>query len=590
MKADAAKVACEVCGHAPCLTPGFCQGCRVADQQKRKGKKEKIERKKRNSGDTKSPTQADILIELARGSAEFWHSADCTAFVDIRVQRHRETWPLRSRSFKLWLVEQYYGSRGGAPNADALQSALNVLEAQARFGGLERQVTVRIANADEKIYIDLGTRDWCVVEIGADGWRIVNEPPVRFRRSKGLLPLPVPKRGGDISALRPFINVKTDEDFALVVAFLLAALRGRGPFIILVLSGEHGTAKSTLTRIVRALCDPNSAPLRSLPREDRDLFISANNGYLLAFDNVSNLPPWLSDSLARLATGGGFATRELYTDCEESLFDAMRPIILNGIEDFVTRGDLADRTVALMLEEIPDDIRRDEKLFWKEFDLAAPLILGALLDAIAFGLKTLPHVELPRKPRMADFAKWVVACEGELPWEAGTFMRAYEGNRAESVNTLLESDRVAVALRAFLTKLSEWQGTAGELLKTLNAMQTHETSKDWPKTPRGMSGALRRAAPGLRKLGYKIELGDRDSTKQRSRLIRLGVPVEKPHEPSEPSEPSNAVCQTPLQADGGPPRPSEQPCAAKALSDNTADGADDADGHVQALEEAAWTL
>jgi hypothetical protein len=406
-----------------------------------------------------------------------------------------------------------------------------------------------------------------------------------------MLPLPVPKSGGDIKELLPFINVKTEEDFALVVAFLLAALRGSGPFVILVLSGEHGTAKSTLTRIVRAFCDPNCAALRSLPRNDQDLFISANNGYLLAFDNVSGLPPWLSDSLARLATGGGFGTRELYTDSEESLFDAMRPMVLNGIEDFLTRGDLADRSIVLNLVEITDDQRRDEETLWKEFDVVAPVILGALLDAVAFGLRTLPHVALPRKPRMADFAKWIVACEGKLPWKAGTFMRAYEGNRAESVETLLESERVIIALRNFLAKHQEWEGTAGGLLKALDAEATEETRKarDWPKTPRGISGALRRAAPGLRKLGYRIEF-DKEKTKQRGRLVRLAIPVETAEKPSEPSEPSNVVCETALKADGRPMQPSEQSSAAKALNNQEKDGAYDADGLAQALEEAAWTL
>jgi hypothetical protein len=405
----------------------------------------------------------------------------------------------------------------------------------------------------------------------------------------------MPKPGGDVNALRPFLNVKTDEDFALVVAFLVAVLRGRGPFIVLVLTGEHGAAKSTLTRILRALCDPNSAPLRSLPREDRDLFISANNGYVLAFDNVSSLPPWLSDSLARLATGGGFGTRELYTDSEESLFDAMRPIILNGIEDFVTRGDLVDRAITLTLPEIPDDKRRDEESFWAEFDRVAPLILGGLLDAVAHGLKRLPDVSLDRKPRMADFALWVVACEGRLPWTGGTFLRAYEGNRADAVEAILESDAVVVALRTFLTEHKEWKGTAGGLLKALNTTVPEETrkAKDWPKSPRGMAGALRRAAPGVRKLGYTVEfLKIKD--KHRTRLIELREPVQAGQEPSEPSELSKSALEGAFQADGQSPQPSEQPSASKALNDNAADGSDGSDGRLQTLEEEeeeeAWTV
>jgi hypothetical protein len=87
----------------------------------------------------------------------------------------------------------------------------------------------------------------------------------------------------------------------------------------------------------------------------------------------------------------------------------------------------------------------------------------------------LPEVKLASKPRMADVAKWVVACEGQLPWKAGTFMRAYDGNRAEAVETMLESDIVVVALRAFLTEHTNWKGTAGDLLKALNTVATEET-------------------------------------------------------------------------------------------------------------------
>lgn len=110
-----------------------------------------------------------------------------------------------------------------------------------------------------------------------------------------------------------------------------------------MLAGEQGSAKSTFSAVLRKLLDPNCAPLRALPREDRDLFIAANNGHVLTFDNVSGLPGWISDTLCRLATGDGFAVRQLYTDQDEVLFDAARPVILNGIEDMVTRPDLADR-------------------------------------------------------------------------------------------------------------------------------------------------------------------------------------------------------------------------------------------------------
>jgi hypothetical protein len=539
--------------------------------------------------------QAELIIRLARENAELFHTADGAAFADVRVGNHRETWAVRSRGFKLWLTREYYKASNGAPNSDAMQCALNVLEANARFDGSEHQVSVRIAGIEGKIYLDLGSEDWSAVEVDAAGWRVVADPPVRFRRSKGMLPLPLPKSGGDISALRPFLNLKDDADFALVVTWLLGALRNRGPYPVLVLSGEQGTAKSTLTRVLRSLVDPNSAPLRSLPRNDRDLFISANNGYALAFDNVSKLPPWLSDSLARLATGGGFGTRELYTNGEESLFEAMRPIILNGIEDFVTRGDLADRAVVLTLRGIPDNARRDEETFWAEFNEAASLILGALLDAVAYGLKRLPDIELDRPPRMADFAKWAVACEGKLPWDVGTFMKAYGGNRAELVETVLEADAVAMAIRGLLTRRAIWEGTASGLLNAVNATVAENTrkAKEWPKTPRGMSGALRRAAPNLRKLGYTVEFDKRETNRERARVISLAAPIKPSQEPSAPSAPSEGLRDAAWDADGlrtAPEQSSAQPSARETFANKALDGADDVDGRMQTAEEEEWTL
>ena len=135
-----------------------------------------------------------------------------------------------------------------------------------------------------------------------------------------MLPLPMPERGGSIEALRPFLTLSNENDFVLVVAWLLAALRPTGPYPLLAISGEQGSAKTVLSKLLRSLVDPNVAPVRAFPREERELMIAANNGHLLAFDNLSGLPGWLSDAFCRLASGGSFALRRLYTDDEEVLF------------------------------------------------------------------------------------------------------------------------------------------------------------------------------------------------------------------------------------------------------------------------------
>ncbi|MGI9569286.1 MAG: hypothetical protein ACR2PH_06005, partial [Desulfobulbia bacterium] len=389
--------------------------------------------------------QANIATNIA-GTVNLFHTPDGTAFADLDINGHRETWPVRSKVFKGWLVRQHYRTTGEALGSEERNSALNLIEARAQFDAPEMEVFIRVAGLDGKLYLDLCDTDWSAVEIDETGWRVIETPPVRLRRTSGMKPLPVPRPGGSIDNLRNFLNVNSDADFVLIVCWMLAVLRDRGPYPVIVLSGEQGSAKSTFSAILRAMVDPNTAPLRALPRENRDLFIAANNGHVLAFDNVSGLSHWISDTLCRLATGGGFAVRQLYTDQDEVLFDATRPIILNGIEDFVTRPDLADRALILNLESIPEERRRPEAQLWADFEAERPRILGALLDAVVHGLQMLPYTMLEQLPRMADFALWGMACETAL-WPTGTFLAAYSGNRDEAIEIVIETDPTASAIR-----------------------------------------------------------------------------------------------------------------------------------------------
>ena len=340
-----------------------------------------------------------------------------------------------------------------------------------------------------------------------------------------MLPLPIPESGGSIEVLRPFLNLSSEHDFVLVVAWLLAALRSSGPYPLLAISGEQGSAKTVLSKLLRALVDPNVASVRALPREERELMIAANNGHLLAFDNLSGLPAWLSDALCRLATGGSFAVRQLYTDDEEVLFKAARPALLNGIEDVIGRSDLADRAIFLTLGPIGEEQRRSEAELWREFELARPRILGALLDTAAHGLRELGSVHLDRLPRMADFALWATACETAL-WPTGTFTRAYAANRRAAIEGIIEADPVAACVRQFMSERSSWTGSAAELLR-VSVQRSSESSRGgngWPKNPRALAGHLRRAQTSLRALG--IDIAFRREGRAGSRVIMMRASLE----------------------------------------------------------------
>src|SRR5262249_49333164 len=199
-----------------------------------------------------------------------------------------------------------------------------------------------------------------------------------------------------------------------------------------------------------------------------------------------------------------------------------------------TRPDLADRSIVQTLTAISDERRKLETELWADFGRKHPRILGALLNVVSHGLKTLPDVVLDRKPRMADFAVWVTACEGAL-WNKGTFMAAYTGNIQEAVETVLENDQVAAVLRMYMDKTRRFAGTASKLLEGLNGIATEaqQKAKGGPTRPADLGKILRRIAHPLRKIGIDVAI-DRDN---RQRWITI-APVKVGETPSQPSPPS----------------------------------------------------
>jgi hypothetical protein len=452
-------------------------------------------------------TQTRVLIELA-ADAELFHTSEGEAFASLPVGGHREVWSLKSRSCRRWLIRAFYKQVGKPPSSQALQDALAFLEAEAQFDSPATEIFIRVAPHGDGIYIDLCNERWEVIEITAKGWGIVSNPPVRFRRSKGMQPLPYPTRGGSVSLLRGLINIGDDKNWILLLSWLVAACRAQGPYPLLILQGEQGSAKSTTAKLLRRIIDPATAPLRTPPREERDLLIAANNAWVVAYDNLSGIPQLLSDALCRLATGGGFSTRELYTDTDEVILDLTRPVILNGIDHLAERPDLADRAIILNLPHIAETARRDEAELYAAYERERPCLLGALCTAVSAALARFPEIRFPRKPRMADFAMWATAAESGLGFQDGAFMNAYSGNRAEAVQETLDSDPVTGAIVVLIDKGCEgkWTGTAGEMLKDLEKIIEDGVKKSpaWPKTPRALSGRLRRLATFLRESGIEV--------------------------------------------------------------------------------------
>lgn len=473
-----------------------------------------------DGGKKRRPSQAEVLVRTAiENVAELFHDPDGEAFAVIpagtRRRPHRETWKLRGKGFRSWLVRAFWQAESKPPGSQALADALNVLEGLAVHEGDERPTFVRVAAHEGAIYLDLGREDWSAVEVTAEGWRVIHDPPVRFRRPKSLRPLPLPEDGGDLTRdLRPLVNVPDDSQWALVLTWLVGVFQPRGPFHILSVQGEQGSAKSNLCRVLRQVVDPASLLLRATPKEERDLAVACRSSRVLAYDNLSGMPSWLSDSLCRIATGGGFATRQLYSDDEEALFDLQAPIVLNGIDDMLGRPDLAERSLVLYLPAIPKRNRSAERELDAAFAERWPRILGALLSAVCCSLARVEGVSLESSPRMADAARWATAAEPALGLEPGAVLRAIEAGQEEAIHQGLDAEPVAQALLQLLEELREkegrrhWSGSPTRLLKDLRAAAEELTSsRSFPKSAAALTNRLTRVAPALRHIGVVIERG-----------------------------------------------------------------------------------
>lgn len=467
---------------------------------------------KRRKEKAEKISQANQLLELS-SEIEFFHTSDSEAFASFEIDGHFEHHRLSSKPFRQFLAYQFYQTQGKSPSVQAVQDALQSLSGRALFEGETRTVDIRLTSASDKIYLDLCNDEWQIVEIDKSGWQIIEskDAPIRFRRAKAMLALPTPTRNGDISKLKNFLNVD-DKNLILISAWLVNCFRPDYPFPILILSGEQGTAKSTASKVLRELVDPSITPFRSSPRDERDLVIAATNSWICAFDNLSIIPNWLSDALCRISTGGGFATRTLYENDEETIFAAKRPIILNGIGDITNRSDLLDRALLVKLETIPKDKRKPEREFWTEFEQEKTSIFSALVEAVSFALSNIENISFSELPRMADFALWATAAEQALGLNADDFIKAYTQNRENAHAIVLEDSILAEVLQEFCEAGATDDGYKRDniLLKDflaelkVKAGEKRSADKKFPKSPKGLRNTIERINPNLREIGIFI--------------------------------------------------------------------------------------
>lgn len=461
-------------------------------------------------------SQKDHLLQLVAEVPLFTDERD-RPYAWIERDGHREVWPLEGSSFKTWLANRFYKETGKAPSASVLSDVLTVLEGRARFEGSTHELANRTArDADGRIWYDLADPCWRAIRITPEGWSSTVNPPVPvFRRFSHQQPQEVPEPGGDLrELLMPFVNLADEDGEILLLTWLVVSLVPDIPRAILVPWGPQGSAKSTLTRILRALIDPSAVPMPRFPRGEAEMAQVLDHHAAPFFDNVSGLSPRVSDTLCRAVTGDGFSKRKLYSDDEDILYRFRRPLVLNGINIPAQRPDLLDRCVLLRLEKIPEEERREERRFWAAFKSARPGIFGAMLDTLSSAMAAEPSVQLGALPRMADWTRWGYAVAEVLGLGGDGFLAAYRGNRAAADEEALTSHPVGAAVMAFMEDRSEWVGEPSALLRELEEVAKREKidtrSKLWPAAANWVTRRLNRIASNLESsgIGYKRDRAD----------------------------------------------------------------------------------
>ncbi|MDX8518731.1 hypothetical protein [Mesorhizobium dulcispinae] len=471
----------------------------------------------------KKPSAVDIGLKLVREvGMELFHTPQQVGFAALaRQETGTVCYPIRSEAMRGYIRLQYHHATGKTISREGVAEIIDLMDAEAIFMSPEEEMHVRVAGHGSDVYYDLGQPDGTLVKITPTGWVLVNDAPVRFYRPNGFGVQVIPERGGSLNDLRDLLQ-RDDKSWVLLLAFLLIALRPTHPYMVLLLSGGHGSGKSKISELIKRIIDPNTLEKFRLPKDEHTLAIQAAMAWLLVYDNTSAVRWDLSDAICAMLTGGGFSTRKYYTDDEQRMFKNARPAIINGIGEFASQHDLLDRAIAIKLPTMPEGTRRTEKAINAQFEAILPGILGCLFDIVGDALRRFDEVEPPTTVRMADAAQWLAAAEPATGLPEGTFLGALEASVKEITIENTINHPLVLAIFKLLDALGPeraYEGTMGDLHDKLRGH--HERlDPQLPQTAAHLSNMLQRLAHGMAEIGLKVELMQRTN---RAKPVRIWI-------------------------------------------------------------------
>jgi hypothetical protein len=460
---------------------------------------------------------SDPLIRIAKTKAALWHDSSRVGFATFERDSHLEHHKVEGEDFKDFLSDKYGEKRQLVidgklepiyPKRTDLTEAIFQIEAHARRGEAKKP-GLRVMEWRGEVWIDGGAPTWSGYRISADGWKPESRLKAPLIRGDGMAPLPVPGRGGNISALEEFLNFSEREDFVLFCGDLAMTLNPFGNCLTTIMCGPPGSAKTTTVRVFRALTDPHEIDTRRVASV-RDLMHGAANTHIIALENVSKISDELSDAICALNTRTGYAERKYYDQGVEFMVNVKRPVVINGIPgNLAELPDLVDRTITFDLDHLGERVRSDDQ-FWRRFNAVAPRLFGALLDGLVGAMRARRKFgdnndELAAallegwRPRFVDAVVWAEAACQAMGFEPGEFAVAYRNNELRALRYIAEHDPICIGIRKLMAARGHWRGYPAELCADIRPYTQHVPSAVW------LSRRLPWVIPILQKL-YGIEV------------------------------------------------------------------------------------
>jgi primase-polymerase (primpol)-like protein len=477
-----------------------------------------------------SKTEKLLKIVLDRNDVILFKDERDTAFISLKINGHREVWKCGSSIVKDLLSYEFYKQYEKGIGSEVIKNVISVLEGKARFGGDKKTLNNRVAFVNGELWYDLTNEQWQSVRISKDGWAIVNETPILFKRYSHHHPQVLPAVHGNIKLILKYINIVSEEQKLLYLVFLVSCFIPDYPHPAIIIFGAQGAFKSTASKITVKVVDPSLLDVSTMPKKNEALVQNLDHHYFTFFDNVSHITEDISDGLCRAVTGGGLSKRKFFTDEDDVIFSFKRCIGINGINNVVTRPDLLERSLLIELIRVEDKNRKNEADLYESFDKDLPFILGGIFDALVVALRKRPDITIENPPRMADFAFWGCAIAEALGYTKEQFLNAYKDNSTKQTEMLLGDNIVATAIIHFMDGKDEWQGSSTKLLDLLGTQAFFENvdtrEKYWPKGASILSRRLNELSTSLKQIGLSVT-SSTSGTERSIHIVRTGRSVEE---------------------------------------------------------------